>query len=73
MGRSSGGGRGLFKGSSRNTNIYFIILLIGILLYLMFLTSKINWYHIFLIILILYLYQEKFYNEYLKLKNKYYN
>ena len=71
MGKFSGGR--LFRGSSGNTNIYIIILAIGILLYIMFQISKINWFHIFLIFGLIYLYQEEFYNEYLKLKNKYYN
>ena len=73
MGKFSGGGGRLFRGSSGNTNIYIIILAIGILLYIMFQISKINWFHIFLIFGLIYLYQEEFYNEYLKLKNKYYN
>ena len=49
MGKFSGGGGRLFRGSSGNTNIYIIILAIGILLYIMFQISKINWFHIFLI------------------------
>ena len=73
MGKFSGGVGRLFRGSSGNTNIYIIILAIGILLYIMFQISKINWFHIFLIFGLIYLYQEEFYNEYLKLKNKYYN
>tara|TARA_B100001123_G_C14763603_1_gene809783 strand:+ start:321 stop:536 length:216 start_codon:yes stop_codon:yes gene_type:complete len=71
MGKFSGGR--LFRGSSGKTNIYIIILAIGILLYIMFQISKINWFYIFLIFGLIYLYQEEFYNEYLKLKNKYYN
>lgn len=70
MGKFSG--KGFFGRGSGNHNIYIILIVIAILIYLMIQISKINWFHIFLIVLIIYLKWEEFYNEYLKLKNKYY-
>ena len=72
MGKFSG--KGFFgRTGTGNHNIYIIIIAIAILLYIMIQISKINWFHIFLIALIIYLSQDEFYNEYLKLKNKYYD
>ena len=71
MGKFSG--RGFFGRGSGNHNIYIISIAIAIFIYLMIQLSKINWFHILLIGLRIYLYQDEFYTEYLKLKNKYYN
>ena len=50
MGKFSG--RGFFGRGSGNHNIYIITIAIAILIYLMIQLSKINWFHIFLIVFI---------------------